>query len=245
MRNKLVVGNWKMNTTIDEAIALINNLNKELNEQKTVVCVPFTHISELSKIKKANITIGAQDISAHSSGAYTGEISNAMLKSLNVKYVLVGHSERREYHNETNTVVNTKVKKALESGITPIICFGESLTLRKENKHLNFIENQIKEALLNISAEEFKQCVLAYEPIWAIGTGETASPSQAQEVHAFARDLLTKLYTEDLSEKCKILYGGSVKPSNASALFKEKDIDGALVGGASLKAIDFTQIINA
>lgn len=245
MNNKLVIGNWKMNTTLQEAIELVEALNNANFKQETVICVPYTHIATLHKIKKPNIQIGAQNISEHQKGAYTGEISNEMLKSVGATYVIIGHSERRMYHNETNETINTKIQRAVESQLIPIVCFGESLELRKENKYLSYIEMQIKKAFANINEADFKKCVLAYEPIWAIGTGETATPNQAQEVHEFVRNVLTDLYNEEATKKSILLYGGSVKPSNAVSLFSQQDINGALVGGASLNAKDFTQIINA
>lgn len=245
MNKRLVVGNWKMNTTLQEAVLLVEELNIANFDAETVLCVPFTHIAELNKIAKPNIKIGAQNLTTYKNGAYTGEISGEILKSIGAEYVIIGHSERRMYYNETNENVNTKIKRALENNITPIICFGESLELRKENKYLFFIETQVKEAFENIFESDFSKCMLAYEPIWAIGTGETATPTQAQEVHEFVRNILANLYNKDLAEKCTILYGGSVKPNNASSLFCQHDIDGALVGGASLNANNFVQIINA
>lgn len=246
MRNKVVIGNWKMNTNLEEAYNLVADISK-LKERETISIIlpPLAYIKTLQNIACPNLKIGAQNLSEYSKGAYTGEISAQMLQSIGVKYVCIGHSERRTLFNECNNTIQQKMQQAINNKLKPILCCGESLDLRKENKHLDFIKNQILSALQNIDTEDFSNIIIAYEPIWAIGTGETATATQAQEVHAFIRNLLAENFGENIAENMTILYGGSVKPSNASALFAEKDIDGALVGGASLKAEDFVQIINA
>lgn len=245
MRRQVVIGNWKMNTTIDEAINLIVDLKEGLDDDSTVVCVPYTHIGVVQEIFDDRIAVGAQNLCQYDNGAYTGEISSVMLKSLGVEFVIVGHSERRAYFGENDAMVNAKVHQALKNDIVPIICCGEQLETRKEGAYLPFIENQIRLALKDLSAEAIANCIIAYEPVWAIGTGETASAAQAQEVHHFIRKLVEELYDSSTAEHLTIVYGGSVKPSNAKDLFKEEDVDGALVGGASLKAKDFLSIIKA
>lgn len=245
MRRQLVIGNWKMNTSIDEAINLIVDLKEGLNDESTVVCVPYTHIGVVQEIVDDRIAVGAQNLCQFDNGAYTGEISSTMLQSLGVEFVIVGHSERRAYFGETDSMVNTKVQKALKKDIIPVICCGEQLETRKEGSFLPFIENQIREALKNLSKAMVANCVIAYEPVWAIGTGETASAEQAQEVHRFIRGIIENLYDKSTADHMTIVYGGSVKAENAADLFKEEDVDGALVGGASLKANDFLSIIKA
>lgn len=245
MRRQVVIGNWKMNTTIDDAINLVIDLKEGLNDNSSIICVPYTHLGVVQEIVDDRIAVGAQNLCQFENGAYTGEISSEMLQSLGVEYVIIGHSERRTYFHENDEMVNNKVKKALEKDIMPIICCGESLQQRKENTFFPFLENQVKNALNGISKEQIIDCIIAYEPIWAIGTGETATASQAQEVHQFIRKVITSLYDNETATHTTIVYGGSVKPSNAKELFQEKDIDGALVGGASLKAQDFLKIINA
>ena len=245
MRRQLVIGNWKMNTSIDEAINLIVDLKEGLNDESTVVCVPYTHIGVVQEIVDDRIAVGAQNLCQFDNGAYTGEISSRMLQSLGVEFVIVGHSERRAYFGETDSMVNTKVQQALKKDIIPVICCGEQLETRKEGSFLPFIENQIREALKNLSKAMVANCVIAYEPVWAIGTGETASAEQAQEVHRFIRGIIENLYDKSTADHMTIVYGGSVKAENAADLFKEEDVDGALVGGASLKANDFLSIIKA
>jgi triosephosphate isomerase len=233
MRRQVVIGNWKMNTTIDEAINLIIDLKEGLNDLSIIVCVPYTHIGIVQEIVDDRIAVGAQNLCQFDNGAYTGEISSSMLLSLGVEYVIIGHSERRTYFGEDDAQVNTKVKKALENDIMPIICCGESLAERKENTYLPFVENQIKLALSGLDSAMLSDCIIAYEPIWAIGTGETATAEQAQEVHQFIRKVISSLYDLETANHVSIVYGGSVKASNASELFAGEDIDGALVGGAS------------
>ena len=245
MREKIVIGNWKMNTTIDEAINLMIDLKESLGENFTAVCVPYTHLSVVQEIADDRIAVGAQNVCQFSNGAYTGEISAAMLQSLGVEYVIVGHSERRMLFNESDATVNSKLRASLEHDVSPIVCCGESLELRKAGTYLPFIKEQITKAFDGVSKEEIGSCIVAYEPIWAIGTGETASADQAQEVHAFIRKEIENMYDTTTANQLSIIYGGSVSPKNSKALFEEKDIDGALVGGASLKAKDFIKIINS
>lgn len=245
MRETIIIGNWKMNTTIDEAINLMVDLKEGLGENRAVVCVPYTHLGIVQEITDDRIAIGAQNVCQFANGAFTGEISAAMLQSLGVEYVIIGHSERRELFNEKDAAVNAKIKIALKHDLTPIICCGESLELRQSYNYLPFIKEQIHLALAGLSGVEVRNCILAYEPIWAIGTGETASAQQAQEVHAFIRKEVAALFDEATASHLTILYGGSVSPLNAKELFSEKDVDGALVGGASLRPADFITIINS
>ena len=247
MREQIVVGNWKMNTDLDEAINLLVDIKEILpHDRKTVVCVPYTHIAIADELAlETGIHVGAQNLSDKESGAYTGEISAKMLSSLGVTFVIVGHSERRQIFNESDALVAAKLKQALSSEIIPIFCCGEPLDVRKSDKHLTYIKSQLENGLFHLSAEEVNDTILAYEPIWAIGTGETASPQQAQEVHHFIRQQLKEKYGNEVAENISILYGGSVKPNNAKELFSQEDIDGGLVGGASLNAEDFVAIINS
>ena len=245
-RKKIIAGNWKMNKTPSEAVALVNELKPLVaNEDVDVVfCVPAIDIiPAMEAAKGSNICIGAENMYFEESGAYTGEISPAMLTDAGVKYVVLGHSERREYFAETDETVNKKVLKAFEHGITPIICCGETLTQRKQGIYLDWIRMQIKIAFQNVTADQAKTAVIAYEPIWAIGTGKTATTEQAQEVCAGIRACIAEIYDEATAEAIRIQYGGSVNPATAPDLFVQNDIDGGLVGGASLKA-DFGKIVN-
>lgn len=243
---QLIVGNWKMNLTRDESSLLVNELlkNNFQNNVEVVLCPPFISIQLVGElIKNSSIKIGAQNISEHESGAYTGEISSQMLKSYNCNYCIVGHSERRQYFNETDELVNKKSKILLSKNIKPIICVGETLSQREENKTAEIITVQIKGALKNFSETEILNSVIAYEPVWAIGTGKTASTEQANEVHELIRTLLAQLYNREVAIQIPILYGGSVKGENALELLSQNHIDGALVGGAALKSSDFAKII--
>lgn len=245
-RKKIIAGNWKMNKTPSEAVALIEELKPLVqNEDVDVVfCVPAIDIiPAVEATKGTNINIGAENMYFEESGAYTGEIAPNMLVDAGVKYVVLGHSERREYFAETDETVNKKVLKALEHGITPIICCGESLTQRKQGIYLEWIAMQIKIAFQNVTADQAKNCVIAYEPIWAIGTGETATDDQAEEVCAAIRKVIGEVYDEATAEAIRIQYGGSMNAGNAASLLAKPDIDGGLVGGASLKA-DFGKIVN-
>lgn len=245
MRRKIIAGNWKMNKTPSEAVALINELKPLVaNEEVDVVfCVPAIDIiPALEAVKGSNIQIGAENMYYEESGAYTGEIAPNMLTDVGVKYVIIGHSERREYFAETDETVNKKVLKAFEHGITPIVCCGETLTQREQGVTIDFIRQQIKIAFLNVSAEQAKTAVIAYEPIWAIGTGKTATTEQAQEVCAAIRVCIGEIYDEATAAAIRIQYGGSVNAGNAAELFAQADIDGGLVGGASLKP-EFGKIV--
>lgn len=245
-RKKIIAGNWKMNKTPSEAAALVKELTPLVanDEVDVVFCVPAIDIiPAMEAAKGTNIQIGAENMYFEESGAYTGEISPAMLTDAGVKYVVLGHSERREYFAETDETVNKKVLKAFEHGITPIICCGESLTQRKQGIYIDWIRMQIKIAFQNVTADQAKTAVIAYEPIWAIGTGETATSDQAEEVCAAIRSCIKEVYDEATAEAIRIQYGGSVNAGNAAELFAKPDIDGGLVGGASLKA-DFGKIVN-
>lgn len=251
-RKPLLAGNWKMNLDHLEAIQLVQQLHLDLqdnhfNPQAAEVAVipPFTDIRSVQTVIDADemgIAYGAQDISVHDSGAYTGEVSASMLKKLGCTYVVVGHSERREYHNESDELVGKKAQVALAAEMTPIVCCGEGLDVRKAGKHVEHVVAQIKGAFAGIDESSAKKCVIAYEPIWAIGTGEVATPEDAQEVCQAIRSTLTQLYSADVAEGMRILYGGSVKSSNVKDIMAKPDVDGALVGGASLKAEEFSKI---
>ena len=244
-RKKIIAGNWKMNMTPSEAVALVNELKPLVvnDEVDVVFCVPAIDIiPAMEAAKGTNIQIGAENMYFEEKGAYTGEISPNMLNDAGVKYVIIGHSERREYFAETNETVNKKVLKAFEHGITPIICCGESLTQREQGITIDWIRQQIKIAFLNVTADQAKTAVIAYEPIWAIGTGKTATTEQAQEVCKGIRDCIEEMYDTDTAAAVRIQYGGSVNAGNAAELFAQPDIDGGLVGGASLKA-DFGKIV--
>ncbi len=246
MRKKIIAGNWKMNMTPSQAVALVNELKPlVVNEEVDVVfCVPAIDIIPcMEAAKGSNINIGAENMYFEESGAYTGEISPAMLTDAGVKYVVLGHSERREYFAETDETVNKKVLKAFEHGITPIICCGESLAQREQGVTIDFIRQQIKVAFLGVSAAQAATAVIAYEPIWAIGTGKVATKEQAQEVCKAIRDCIAEIYDTDTAAAIRIQYGGSVSAASAPELFAMPDIDGGLVGGASLKP-DFGKIVN-
>lgn len=247
MRRKVVAGNWKMNKTPKETVTLLEALKEkaDTNECDVVFCVPAIDIyPAMNLLRYTNIKLGAQNMFYEDSGAYTGEISPTMLTDAGVKYVIIGHSERRAYFSETDEIVNKKVKKAFESGLTPIICVGETLEQRESNITIDFVRIQIKKAFENISKEDAVNSIIAYEPIWAIGTGKTATSAQAEEVCAAIRSCIKEIYDSQTGEEIRILYGGSVNSSNAKELFSMPDIDGGLVGGASLKP-DFDTIINA
>lgn len=246
MRKKIVAGNWKMNKNHNEAVELINSLKSGIDTDTSdvVVCVPFVNLMAVSEaIKGTKINLGAQNMHFEESGAYTGEISPAMLKELGVKYVIIGHSERRAYFAETDEIVNKKIKKALEHNLVPILCVGESLEERELNITIELVRIQIKKAFAGISAEDAKKIVIAYEPIWAIGTGKVATKEQAQEVCAEIRKVISEIYGQSVSEEIRIQYGGSVTGDSANELFNMPDIDGGLVGGASLKE-DFIKVVN-
>ena len=246
MRRMITAGNWKMNKTPKEAVALINELIPVVKSDDTdvVFCVPAVSLmAAVEATKGTNIEIGAQNMHFEENGAYTGEIAPSMLTEIGVKYVVLGHSERREYYAETNETVNLKTLKAIEHGLVPIVCCGEYLEQREQGVTVDLVRQQIKVALLNVSAEDAKKVVVAYEPIWAIGTGVTASAEQAEEVCAAIRALLVELYGTEVAEAMRIQYGGSVKGANAAELFGKPNIDGGLVGGASL-TVGFGEVVN-
>ena len=246
MRKKIIAGNWKMNKTPSEAVALINELKPLVanDEVDVVFCVPAIDlVPAMEATKDTNINIGAENMYFEESGAYTGEIAPNMLTDIGVKYVIIGHSERREYFAETNETVNKKVLKAFEHGITPIICCGETLEQREQGITIDFIRQQIKIAFMNVTADQAKEAVIAYEPIWAIGTGKTATTEQAQEVCAGIRACIAEIYDEATAAAIRIQYGGSVNAKTAPELFAQADIDGGLVGCASLKP-EFGDIVN-
>ncbi len=251
MRKNIVAGNWKMNKTLEEGVQLakeINNLVEQGIPENTgvIIAPPFIHLTEVSKaINPDRIGLSAQNCASESSGAYTGEVSAAMVRSAGATHVIIGHSERRHYFGETNPVLKKKIEMALENDLSPIYCCGEVLEERKAGEHFNVVKKQISEVLFFLSPEEFSRIIIAYEPVWAIGTGETATPDQAQEIHAYIRKLIEERYGKDLAGDTTILYGGSCKPSNAKELFANPDVDGGLIGGASLKAEDFYAIIQA
>ncbi|PWB68972.1 triose-phosphate isomerase [candidate division GN15 bacterium] len=248
MRRKIIAGNWKMNGTVGETEALIKQLltaTTGSGHAETVVCPPFTSLMIAAKLLKgSHIGLGAQDMSQHAKGAFTGEISAELLLTLGVRFVILGHSERRQYHFETDGLVNLKTRAALAAGLTPIVCVGETLEQRENGHTESVIREQIQGTMSGFGADELRRIVIAYEPVWAIGTGRTATPDQAQEVHRSIRQLLARI-DDAASRELPILYGGSVKADNARGLLSQPDIDGALVGGASLKADEFVQIINA
>lgn len=250
MRRKIVAGNWKMNTTPAEGVELLKGVAALKGEVpagvELIVGVPFTHLCCVKdEAAKAGIAVSAQNCADHESGAYTGEVSARMIASLGAKYVILGHSERREYYGETSRTLNAKMALAYEHGLAPIYCVGEKLDEREANKHFDVVRAQIEEVVFNLTPEQFGKAVIAYEPVWAIGTGKTATAEQAQEIHAFIRQVLAEKFGKEAAEQTPILYGGSCKPSNAAEIFGKADVDGGLIGGASLVAADFVAISKA
>ncbi|EAQ37825.1 triosephosphate isomerase [Dokdonia sp. MED134] len=248
MRKHIVAGNWKMNNDLAATAGLITDLKRKVNNGDAEVIIAPTYInlhSAFESLSDSNITVAAQNMHQAKSGAYTGEISAAMLKSVGVNTVILGHSERRAYFNEGDELLTEKVNAALENEMRVIFCFGEELEDRKAGNQEKVVESQLKNALFHLDASAWSSIVLAYEPVWAIGTGETASPEQAQDMHAFIRKTVAETYNEEVAENVTILYGGSVKPGNAKEIFGKPDVDGGLIGGASLKADDFFEIVNA
>jgi len=247
MRKKVIAGNWKMNKDLNESQDLVSKIINGLgNDTKcnVIVCPPFTSLNEVSSlIKTTPVKLGAQNMYFENSGAFTGEISASMIKSVGCEYVIIGHSERRTVFGEPDEVTNKKVKKALEHNLKPIFCIGELLEQREEGTTMDVVKNQLLNGLKDITLEQLSKIIIAYEPVWAIGTGKTASPEQAQEVHAAIRELIVENFSEAMADNLVIQYGGSVKPDNAGELLSQKDIDGALVGGACLKADSFLGII--
>ena len=250
MRKNIVAGNWKMNKTLQEGIALAKELNEVLANEKpncdVIICTPFIHLASVTPlVDPAKIGVGAENCADKESGAYTGEVSAAMVASTGAKYVILGHSERRAYYHETVEILEEKVKLALANGLTPIFCIGEVLEEREANKQNEVVKAELEGSVFNLSEEEFRNIVIAYEPIWAIGTGKTATAEQAEEIHAYIRSIVAEKYGATVADDTTILYGGSCKASNAPELFAKPDIDGGLIGGASLKCADFKGIIDA
>ena len=252
MRKLIVAGNWKMNTGIEEGIKLASELNTYLSSKnlpsnkRIIISPPYTNLYPISKIINPSlITLSAQNCACTENGAYTGEVSAQMLKELGVKIVIIGHSERRQYFNENSEMLLKKIKLALKYDLEIIFCVGEALKDRENKTYFDVIETQIKETLFNLDENEIKKIIIAYEPVWAIGTGKTATPDEAQEMHEFIRKLIKNKFGEKISEEISILYGGSCKPGNAKEIFGKKDVDGGLIGGASLKSQDFEKIIEA
>ncbi len=249
MRTKIVAGNWKMHKNAEETEDLLNELIDKLPNDKEVqiiVAPTFTNLaSAVEHLEFTNIGVAAQNMHQAESGAYTGEISADMLQSVGVNTVILGHSERRAYFGETDAIISFKVDTALKHNMSVIFCFGEELKDRQDKQHFNVVENQLRDGLFHLDKTSWENIILAYEPVWAIGTGETASPEQAQEMHEFIRETVRKSYGSDIAENVSILYGGSVKPDNAKEIFGKPDVDGGLIGGAALKADDFAAIVNA
>jgi triosephosphate isomerase len=246
-RKLIIAGNWKMNKTVAEAVALVTDLKRELAQVKEVdlvVCPPFTALSEVSKaILDSNLRLGAQNMSEQSDGAFTGEISAAMLKEFSVRFVILGHSERRQYQREADSLVAKKALAAHAHALKPIVCIGETLIERENHATEKVLLSQLKGSLAGLTAEQMLETILAYEPVWAIGTGRNATPDQAQEAHAFIRKTLATMFDEAVAKRVRIQYGGSVKPNNARDLMSQPDVDGALVGGASLEVRSFSDIV--
>ena len=250
MRKKIVAGNWKMNKNLQEGVALATELNEVLAAEKpncdVIICTPFIHLASVSGIIDHNVIgLGAENCADKASGAFTGEVSAEMVKSTGAEYVILGHSERREYYNETPAILKEKVDLALANGLKIIFCIGESLAQREANQQNEVVKAELEGSVFHLSAEQFANVVIAYEPIWAIGTGKTATSDQAEEIHAYIRSIIADKYGKEVADNTSILYGGSCKASNAPELFAKPDIDGGLIGGASLKAADFKGIIDA
>lgn len=248
MRKKIVAGNWKMNLDYNEGLSLfsqiINLIKDEITgKQEAVICSPFIHLHGLAQMGEGIIAIGAQNAHQAEAGAYTGEISAKMIRSTGAGYVILGHSERRQYFAESNVLLASKTDTALKNGLKPIFCIGETLQERQADKHFDIIKSQLAEGVFHLDETQFAQLVIAYEPVWAIGTGVTASSAQAQEVHAFIRKQIAAQYSQQTANNTTILYGGSCNPKNAPELFAQPDIDGGLIGGASLKSRDFVDIL--
>ncbi len=251
MREKVVAGNWKMNMNLKEGILFAESVSdyfkkKPAKETKVVLCTPFIHLAGVAEIlKDSEISCGAQNCSAEASGAYTGEVSASMVKSTGAEYIIIGHSERRTYFGEDDQLLAKKIRLALNNGLKVIYCCGEVLDEREKNIHFDVVRRQVKDGLSDLSSEDFRNLIVAYEPVWAIGTGLTATPEQAQEMHKFIRGLIEAGYGESCASHTSILYGGSCKPSNAGEIFSKPDVDGGLIGGASLKIDDFCAIVEA
>lgn len=249
MRKQIVAGNWKMNKIFSEGIELIHEIKQKaetVNQTLLVIAPPYILTTEAVKLlKDTNIGVATQNCSNKPEGAYTGEVSAQMVKSVGANFVILGHSERRAYYHETDELINEKIKISLENNLVPIVCCGEVLKERESNEHFQVVAKQIKGMFDGISSDDFKQVIIAYEPVWAIGTGKTATPEQAQEMHQFIRETIKNSYGSEIANNLSILYGGSCKPDNAKELFANPDVDGGLIGGASLKADDFIAIANS
>jgi triosephosphate isomerase len=250
MRKNIIAGNWKLNTTLPEGLALAKGLNEALNG-KTLLCdviigVPFTHLASVAAVEDpAKIGVAAQDCSDRDKGAYTGEVSAAMIASAGAKYVIIGHSERRMYYHETAGVLKVKINQALNGGLTPIFCIGEALEEREAGEHFEVVDFQVEASLFDLAPEDFAKLIIAYEPVWAIGTGKTATAEQAQEMHAHIRQTIASRYGAGIADSCSILYGGSMNAGNAAELTAKPDVDGGLIGGASLSVEKFLPIVGA
>ena len=250
MRKNIVAGNWKMNTTLQEGVKLATEVNDALKSRTpncdVIICVPFTHLASVKAvIDDSKLGLGAENCADKAKGAFTGEVSGAMVASTGAKYVILGHSERRQYYHETSEILKEKVALAFENGLTPIFCIGEVLEERENGTYFDVVKKQVEDALFHLSADDFKKIILASEPVWAIGTGKTATADQAEEIHAFIRKTIANKYGNDVAEEISILYGGSCKPSNAKEIFSKTNVDGGLIGGASLKPEQFVEIVNA
>jgi triosephosphate isomerase (TIM) len=251
MRKKIVAGNWKMNMDLAEGLKFTASVDKYFKEKPSgkglvILCTPFIHLAGAAEIlKHGKVALGAQNCASEASGAYTGEVSAWMIKSTGAEYVIIGHSERRSYYHEDDRLINKKTILAINSGLKVIFCCGESLGERESESHFLVVKRQLAEGLFTLNEEQMDMIVIAYEPVWAIGTGLTATPDQAQEMHKYIRDLVKEKYGNDCAKKLPILYGGSCKPSNAAEIFSKQDVDGGLIGGASLKKEDFTAIVEA
>lgn len=248
MRKKIVAGNWKMNKTLSEGLELARTVNRQVeeNDVTVILCTPFIHLTEVNKIiTKDSLFLGAQNCAAEASGAYTGEVSAQMIRSTGADYVIIGHSERRSYYHEDDEMLHKKVKLSLEYNLIPIFCCGEVLKERQAGSYMQVVKTQIENALFSLTPEDFSKIVVAYEPVWAIGTGVNATSEQAQEMHKLIRNLIAEQFGNHIADSTSILYGGSCKPSNAKELFSNPDVDGGLIGGASLTSSDFIGIVNA
>ncbi|MCE5347719.1 MAG: triose-phosphate isomerase [Bacteroidales bacterium] len=251
MRKKIVAGNWKMNMDLTEGLKLAGSIDnyfkeKPLGKAGVILCTPFIHLASVSEIlKHGKIALGAQNCASEASGAYTGEVSAWMVKSTGAEYVIIGHSERRTYYHEDDKLLNKKTLLAMNAGLKVIFCCGEVLSEREAKKHFIIVKRQLEEGLFSLTEEQMDNIIVAYEPVWAIGTGLTATPDQAQEMHQYIRTLVKEKYGNDCAKKLPILYGGSCKPSNAAEIFSKPDVDGGLIGGASLKKDDFVSIVEA
>lgn len=250
MRKKIVAGNWKMNLNYADGISLFSEIvnmvrDEQKGDQQAIICAPFIHLNSLTQLGGTVVAIGAQNCHQNESGAYTGEVSAKMIKSVGCEYVILGHSERRQYFAESDELLAQKTVIALQNQLTPIFCIGETLDERNNGSYFDVLKSQLQKGLFSLDAADFSKIVIAYEPVWAIGTGLTATSEQAQEVHAFIRAEISAKYGSDIAESTSILYGGSCNPKNAAELFAQKDIDGGLIGGASLKSRDFVDIIKA